>query len=489
MDKDKAPTRARRARSAWFGLSGRLLLLTILFVMVAEVLIFVPSIANYRLTWLADRLAAARTAALVLEAAPDGMIADPLRHQLLDSVGAYAVAMRIADTRRLLAFPEAMPQVDAHVDTRDVPATTAIVDAFEALITPANRVLRVVGPAPGGGDFVEIVIDERPLRVAMLLYSRNILVLSLAISGITAMLVYFALVGLIVRPMRRMARSIMAFRNRPEDASRVIATSQRSDEIGLVERELATMQRELQGTLQSKTRLAALGLAVSKISHDLRNLLASAQLVSDRLTALQIPEVQRFAPNLIRVLDRAIDLAESTLSYGRAQEAPPQRRMVALAPLAEEVRESVGFGSDPAIGWINTIDRDLEIDADPDQLFRVLMNLVRNSLQALEARAPNDPTRDQVRLAARRAGSVVVMEVSDTGPGVPAKAREHLFEAFQGSTRRGGSGLGLAIAAELVRAHGGEIMLVDGTIGATFRIEIPDRAVDLAEQRIARQRA
>ena len=81
---------------------------------------------------------------------------------------------------------------------------------------------------------------------------------------------------------------------------------------------------------------------------------------------------------------------------------------------------------------------------------------------------------------------MVVIEVSDTGPGFSEKARAHLFEAFQGSTRAGGTGLGLAIAAELVRAHGGEIRLVEGTIGATLRLTIPDRAVDLAAHRGAR---
>jgi signal transduction histidine kinase len=79
--------------------------------------------------------------------------------------------------------------------------------------------------------------------------------------------------------------------------------------------------------------------------------------------------------------------------------------------------------------------------------------------------------------------------VSDTGPGISEQARAHLFDAFQGSTRTGGTGLGLAIAAELVRAHGGEIRLVEGTIGATFRLTIPDRAVELTAHRSERARA
>ena len=139
--------------------------------------------------------------------------------------------------------------------------------------------------------------------------------------------------------------------------------------------------------------------------------------------------------------------------------------------------------------FVGAVERNLRVDADPDQLFRVILNLARNAMQALEGRAPNDPGRDQLRVTGQREGAVVVIEVSDTGPGVSDRARAHLFEAFQGSTRPGGSGLGLAIAAELVRAHGGEIRLVDGTIGATFRIIIPDRAVDIGTRRGEKVRA
>ena len=131
----------------------------------------------------------------------------------------------------------------------------------------------------------------------------------------------------------------------------------------------------------------------------------------------------------------------------------------------------------------------IEVDADPDQLFRILLNLVRNALQALESRDARDPGRDQIRITGRREGAVAVIEVSDTGPGLSDRARAHLFEAFQGSTRTGSVGLGLAIVAELVRAHGGDIRLVEGTIGATFRVSIPDRAVDINTRRGERTRA
>jgi signal transduction histidine kinase len=471
------------------GLSGKLLILTILFVMMAEVLIFVPSIATFRRDWLNDKLSAAYTAALVLQAAPDAMVPDSLARQVLDSIGARAVAMKMGTQRRLLAVSGTPPTVDYTIDMRDMSLTREILDAFRTLVSDRNQVLRVMGPAPAGGEFVEIVIQQAPLREAMLDYSVTILLLSLLVSGIAATLVYLALHYLFVRPLHRITANMMAFRRDPENAARIIVASRRGDEIGTAERELAAMQSDLASMLQQKSRLAALGLAVSKINHDLRNLLASAQLFSDRLSSLPDPHVQRFAPKLMRALERAIDFCQSTLSYGRAQEPPPDRRPTELEPCVDEVRETLGLDAASSIRWISAIERGLTVDADPDQLFRVLLNLARNAVQALESRSPRDPNRDQVRITGRREGAVAVIEVADTGPGIPREARAHLFEAFQGSTRTGGSGLGLAIAAELVRAHGGDIRLVDGTIGATFRVTIPDRAVDLKARRGERARA
>jgi hypothetical protein len=279
---------------------------------------------------------------------------------------------------------------------------------------------------------------------------------------------------------------MMAFRADPENSDRVIAPSARNDEIGTAERELATMQIELASMLHQKNRLASLGLAVAKINHDLRNLLASAQLFSERLAKIPDPAVQRFAPKLVHALERAIAFCQSTLSYGRLQEPPPERRPVLLEPMVEEVHETLGFGPDAPIRWISAVERGLVVEADYDQLFRILLNLSRNAVGAMESRETRDPGRDQIRITGRREGAVVVIEVSDTGPGFSEKARAHLFEAFQGSTRTGGTGLGLAIAAELVRAHGGDIRLVEGTIGATLRLTIPDRAVELAAHRGAR---
>jgi signal transduction histidine kinase len=320
-------------------------------------------------------------------------------------------------------------------------------------------------------------------------FSRNVVVVALIIAALTAGLVYLALHYLFVRPMRRLTASLVGFHENPESSAGIIVPSQRGDEIGVAERELSDMQRDLMSMLHQKSRLAALGLAVSKINHDLRNLLASAQLLSDQLASVPDPRVQRFAPKLVRSLERAIAFCQSTLSYGRAQEAAPDRRMILIEPVVLEVRETAGLASDASIAWVAAIERGLAIDADPDQLFRVLLNLVRNAAQALESHASAEGGAQQIRITGKREGAVAILEVSDTGPGVPQRTRDHLFEAFQTSGRPGGSGLGLAIAAELVRAHGGDIHLVEGTIGATFRIVIPDRPVELLSVRNERARA
>ncbi len=479
----------RRKLPRRLGLSGKLFLLTIPLVAIACMLIYVPAIANFRMNRLNDRLAAANTAALVLDAAPSGMVPDLLARQILTSIGARAVAIKLGQQRRLLASADLPTAIDHDIDMRTMTVWDAISGSFQMMLETGNQTIRVVGPAPGGAQFIETVVDEKPLRQAMYRFSRNLLLVGLAIGILTAGLVYVSLHFLFVRPMRRLTASMVGFHENPESAARIIVPSQRGDEIGVAERELSDMQRDLVSMLNQKSRLAALGLAVSKINHDLRNLLASSQLLSDQLATVPDPRVQRFAPKLMRSLERAIAFCQSTLSYGRAQEAAPDRRMIPIEPVVVEVRETAGLASDASITWITAIERGLTVDADPDQLFRVLLNLVRNAAQALESHPRNDPASMQIRVTGRREGAVAILEVSDTGPGVPQKARDHLFEAFQSSGRPGGSGLGLAIAAELVRAHDGEIHLVEGTLGATFRIVIPDRPVELLTVRHERARA
>jgi signal transduction histidine kinase len=461
------------------GLSAKLLLLTILFVMLAEVLIYLPSVANFRRNWLNDRLAAAQIAVLVLEGSPAEGLPDGIEERLLEGVGASAIAARVGGARRLLSRDSMPREVGKTVDLRDQSWASAIMDAVATLLNPARDMpIRVVGQAVGQADFVEMIIDETPLRRAMITFSINLTLITLLISVLTAGLVYLTLNWLIVQPIRHLAANVMEFENDPENPYRVIEPSQRADEIGEAERALARMQATLADDLRAKKHLAELGLAVSKINHDLRNMLAAAQLMSDRLTETRDPRIRSFAPRLIATLDRAIAFCQATLAYGRASEAPPSLREVKLHRLVAEQAELLSLGRDGPIGFANQVPDALTLACDPDQMARVLSNLMRNAVQALErgaATRDEDAAAPHLAILAERRAQDVVLRVVDNGPGVPPRARDNLFQAFRGSVTPGGTGLGLAIAAELVRLHGGTIELENAPQGAAFRVTLPAR--------------
>ncbi len=475
------------------GLSAKLLLLTSVFVMLAEILIFLPSIANFRINWLTDRLTAARLASLAADAHPDHDVPPSVRNELLNTAKVRYVAIKQLDMRRLVLPPDGPIDIDRSYDLRENASLSRlmrlgqrvplITDALSVLFTGGTGTIRVYGhPASPAGstiwgmnDFVEIVLPEAPLRTAMVNYALNILALSIIISLIAAALVYVALNRLLVQPILRLAGNMEVFGRSPENASLIIEPSNRKDEVGTAERELQHMQQELRSMLNQKNHLAALGLAVSKISHDLRNILATAQLLSDRLSTVKDPSVQRFAPKLIASVDRAIALCNDTLRYGKAEDPAPRRTPFGLSDLVDEVGEGLGLPR-ADIAFVNDVPPDLLIDADRDQLYRVLNNLIRNAVQALVQQ--QESRTNEIRVSAQRNNSAVVCDVSDDGPGIPEKIRKTLFRAFQSGASKGGSGLGLAIAAELVTAHGGRVELIDTPAGAKFRVTVPDRGAN-----------
>jgi signal transduction histidine kinase len=348
-------------------------------------------------------------------------------------------------------------------------------DAVGVLMSDEDRTMRVIGLlGPRFDDIIEVVMPEEPLKRAMWRYGTEIFWLSLAVAIATAALMYVTINLMLVKPIRRLSRNIVAYSDNPEDASRIIVPTGRSDEIGLAEAELARMQRQLSQLLKQKTRLAQLGLAVSKINHDLRNMLANAQLISDRLTDSPDPTVQRVAPKLIASLDRAINFCNDTLRFGRTEETVQRREIIALRPVLDEVGEALGLYRDGPIKFELDVDPEIRIDADREHLFRIFSNLCRNAVQAIEGREAS-ADGGLVRISASREDHRVSVVVSDNGPGIPARARDKLFQPFQGSTRRGGTGLGLPISAELAQAHGGSLRLLDTPTGAAFELQIPDR--------------
>lgn len=461
-------------------LSGKVLALTIVFVMLGEVLIFLPSIANFRIQWFKSRISQAEIAALAAEAAPDRIVNDDLRTEILKGAGVSAVSLKKGEKRQLMLRDDSLHMVEETFDLRPGMYYNTVLDALAALVRSEDRTIGVIDVPPNmSGDLIEIALHEEPLSEAMRSYALRILLLSIVLSLIVAAFIFAALSRVLVRPMQRLSSNIMHFAGNPEDASRIIVPSSRSDELGQAERELHAMQTELHAMLQQKNRLAALGLAVSKVSHDLRNMLTSAQLISDRLGEVKDPQVQRFAPKLIGSLDRAIGFLNRTLKYGQAREQAPLREALSVRDLAGEVLDTFALGAAAGLRFRNEVPAALVADADREQVSRILTNLVRNAVQALEQVGG----RGEILVTGARQGSVTVIEVSDTGPGIPEVVRDRVFAAFQSAAKSGGTGLGLAISAELAEAHGGSLKVArTGPSGTTFTLTLPDPPVQLASR-------
>lgn len=454
-------------------LSSKLLVLTVIFVVLAEILIYVPSITDMRLDWLRDRLNTAAAAAIIVDGLPSVELPRPLQDDALMATGTKAIALHKADITRMIVVSDVPPSVNAQFDLSSREFLRDAGDAFSTLLFGGHEVFSVRGPVGNSGMVIELVMSDHALRKAMLAYTREILLFTVIISFITASMIFFAINRTLIRPIARMTSSMQAFADDPSNPGAIVQPQQGSDELALAARHLAAMQGDLQRTLRQQKNLADLGLAVSKINHDMRNILSSAQLMSDRLADDGDPVARGLSSKLVRTLGRAIGYSSEVLSYGRANETEPRRAIIPLRPLVEDTGEILGLGPDTETAFRIDVPPDIEIDADPEQVFRVLYNLCRNSAQALEA---DDKPARQIAVSATRHGDRVSVTVDDNGPGMPPKARENLFAAFRGSVRAGGTGLGLAIARELIEAHGGDIRLTDKDgRGTRFIFSIPDR--------------
>ncbi len=451
-------------------LSGRLLILTTVFVMIAEVLIFVPSIARFREDYMLNRLERAQIASLALLA--DDMLDPALEEELLTNAQVFNVVLRRDEVRQLMLASDLPQPIAQTYDLRDATAMVLIRDALRRMVNQEDEVIRVIGaPVRQAGLLIEITMETGPMRMAMIDYGLRILALSAVISVITAVLLFLAMRALLLKPINGVVAHMQRYAEAPEDARRIIEPSASVTELREAEVALRTLQTELTQSLKQKERLAQLGSAVSKISHDLRNILTTSQLFTDRIEMSEDPIVKRMAPKLVASITRAVHLCESTLAFGKAEEPGPTLTMVPLAELASGLIEAEQLAvGDHAVNFSNDIPPDFNVRADPEQLYRVLSNLVRNARQALMGKGLGG----EISLGTEETEMCWQIDVSDTGPGLPPKAREHLFTPFQGGARKGGSGLGLAIAAELVRGHGGQLTLLKSDAsGTTFRIALP----------------
>ncbi|MFO1237052.1 MAG: HAMP domain-containing sensor histidine kinase [Alphaproteobacteria bacterium] len=462
-------------RGGGFGrsLSGRLLLLTVGFALAAQVTAYVPIVAAQHEELLSARIAAAQTAVLALEETENNEVSPRLREELLANAGVKAVALK-RDEARLLFLADDMPgPVTKVYDLRHHGWLTAIGDAAEALWGSGDRVLRIIDtPRLGGGQFIEAIAEEKPIREALAAFARRTFFIGLAIAMATGGLVFLALNLALVGPMRRLIRSMTAFREQPESGDRVLVPSGRRDEIGDAEVALADLQGEVRQSLTQRAHLAAMGAAVAKINHDLRNLLAGAQLASERLEDSRDKDVRRMAPRLVRAIDRAIALATDTLAYGKAGERAPAREEVRLRDLVQDAAAAAGAADHQAIRFENAVGEDATAWADPEQLFRILLNLLRNAAEAIE----HSGETGRLTVEAERGPEGTSIEIADEGPGIPDAVLPHLFQPFGGSGKVSGTGLGLAIARELARNHGGDLTLLrTGPSGTAFRLTLPGR--------------
>ncbi len=453
------------------GLSARLLLLTAAFVMTGALLIIGPSLAAYEEGWLSDRVQAAELASLAVDASPAGTVSDALTGELLTGAGVVSVSVQSGGIRRLLLAAPRTIRTPELVDLRRPDAGRA----FAPLRTLLGRAtaptyLRVIAtPRFRGGEFVEIVVPEAPLRRELGGYLGRLLATAVFVSALAGLLVYLSLNAFLVAPMQRITAAMERFRARPDDPASRIAPSGRRDEVGRAEAELARMQEDLAQALQSRARLAALGEAVAKINHDLRNMLTSARMASDRLAASGDPGVAQSLPRLERALDRAARLTEGVLAYGRSEEPAPEPRLLSLWQAARDAAEDAGLAEEGVRLELDAT-ADVPVSADPDQLDRILVNLFRNARQAIAAAGR---TTGHVRLSTRPEDGHLRVEVADDGPGVPERVLPRLFQPF-GGAGPGGTGLGLAVARDLARGHGGELELLrTGPEGTAFVLMLP----------------
>jgi signal transduction histidine kinase len=458
------------------GLSVKLIATITLVILAVEVLVYLPSAGNFRQSWLEDRLQVGIVAARVVDAVPDAMnLPAMLTDNLLRSAGAIAIVYRRNGQSQLIELDnKPMPRQAVTVDMRDTDYPTLIMGALDTLVHGGDRTLRILGNSDGGdaNAQVEVIMSEAALHADLVAYSWNIVLISLLVAVLTAAVLYLLVSRLLIDPIRRLTENLIAYRMAPENAALIISPKPRKDEIGIVEKELAAMETDIFSMLRQRRHLADLGLAVAKINHDLRNTLTSAQMLSDQVVALEDPKIQRLAPRLVQSIDKAIGFAQSVLDYGRQSATPPRPVPVDLRVLVEESAIDAGILRHPDIGFRNDVPDDVSINVDPEQLARVLVNLMKNAREALEAGIGGTQS-PCISIAFTQTESELRLSISDNGPGLPPRARENLFVAFEGSAKAGGTGLGLAIARELIVAHGGALSYTPLSPGTRFDIVLP----------------
>jgi signal transduction histidine kinase len=453
-------------------LSRRVLGLTLLVMLLTEATLFIPAITRARRDWLDQRIVAAQLAARALPGDRLGFagsgVSRAVRDDLLRLAGVVTIRLQEPGRPMVELSAQGTVQAAALLDLRHETATQAVARSLSALWRRGDRLVLVMAPSPRRPEaLLSVVLHEGEMDRSLRGQAGAIALSGLVIAGVTGLLVFVLLEWQLVRPMRRLIGSIVAFRADPErtpplDAAGVTPLAR--DEMAVAAGELAAMQGELRAALWRNARLAALGTAVAKVSHDLRGALSPALLAAERLQANADPAIQRTGDVLAGAVDRATALVRTTLDFTRDAPPPPARARVRLAGLVAEAGDHA-VAVDRAVQVENRVADDLVVFADPMALVRALGNLLRNAAQAGARRITiSEIARDSAR---------VEILVADDGPGLPEAVRAALFRPFVAGGRAGGSGLGLAITRDLLLAQGGDVALVQsGASGTSFRLSL-----------------
>jgi len=443
-------------------LSGKLLLLSIAFVMLAELVLFIPSAALFRQDWLAERGQEAGLLAQALTGVPDYEASEILAEQFMNDTDVLMMsAKRDGMSELVLGMP---PESDIWeiVDIRNASRLPLFRDAFRSLFGSSEGYLRVITQSPvAGQDNLELIIPKAKLKWAMRDYCQRIFLLSLAIAIITGILIYLAMLVMIVRPIEKLAKGLSDFRQDPETRRSNLPPTNRRDEIGQLEREFYDMKSSVRSSFKQRERLATLGMAVAKINHDLRNVFTSAQLVSDRIAMDKDERVAKMGNRLTRAIDRGVKLTGEVLNFSATAGEPTDFEDVRISLLVGEAAGDVigHYGAGPRrISFVNNVPSELTVSADPDHTYRIFHNLFRNACQAMSEIRDDDALRE-LTVEPVPSGDNITILVRDTGPGLPQKAKDNLFKAFASSSGHGSTGLGLTISKDLAKAQGGDLML------------------------------